>query len=247
MADGYDGTKCQPGTGPGACGPAGGSCTACSGTPPTCLPSGVCGCGSAPDCPLNYACINGTCSQFGCSDSFPCNGSCCASGCCALGESGGNACGSLGTQCGPSGEACLPCQTIAGCNPDGTCRCGRASDCLQGQACAPEDSGTGQVCGTSCSPTSPCNLTCCTSAGQCGDGLSPTECGSNGTCADCTSSDCTSNGPGFGAGGQACIVFAPPFDVACGCNNDGDCSAALCGGLTACNTATHQCSVPDGG
>src|SRR5215472_13267185 len=57
-----DGTNCQPGNTPGACGNNGGACVSpCMGNKPVCLNSGVCGCSSASDCMTGQACKGATC------------------------------------------------------------------------------------------------------------------------------------------------------------------------------------------
>jgi hypothetical protein len=255
-----DGVMCQSGSDPGACGVTGGSCVTCSGAS-ACLPTGKCGCASASECGEGQACTDGGCSAV-CSDSSPCNGACCFQGCCSLFPNPATGPSCLGTAdsvaCGPPGGQCTQCSLpgpYAVCNPDYTCTCrvgplgspacggpGCAVGCSSGQACVEETSGTGQVCGTSCSATRPCNGTCCTAAGQCAPYSptgSPTACGGPGTmCVDCTS-NCATNGPGGGKGGNACL--AADGNV-CGCNSDADCS--LCATLTTCNLTAHVCGLP---
>jgi hypothetical protein len=256
-----DGAMCQPGSDPGACGVTGGSCVTCSGAS-ACLPTGTCGCASASECGEGQACTDGVCSAV-CSDSSPCNGACCFQGCCSLFPNPATGPSCLGVAdsvaCGPPGGQCTPCNLpgpYAVCNPDYTCTCRVGSlgspacggslscavGCSSGQACVEEASGTGQVCGTSCSATRPCNGTCCTAAGQCAPYSptgSPTACGGPGTmCVDCTS-NCATNGPGGGKGGNACL--AADGNV-CGCNSDTDCS--LCATLTTCDLTAHVCGLP---
>jgi hypothetical protein len=102
---------CQPGTSQAVCGAPGSLCSTCVGNAngSACLSSGACGCTSANDCPLNFAC-DATLHKCttSCNVNQACHGGCCSSaGTCAAGNAV-SSCGSAGTTCAvcPTNAAC---------------------------------------------------------------------------------------------------------------------------------------------
>jgi hypothetical protein len=101
-----DGTSCQIGKDPTACGEGGGLCASC---------------------PLGQACTTGACSTACGASSSACNGGCCDGAMCQPGSDPG--------ACGVTGGSCVTCSGASACLPTGKCGCASASECGEGQAC----------------------------------------------------------------------------------------------------------------
>jgi hypothetical protein len=214
-----------------SCGPLGGACVDCTRVAAAgqqCLPTGLCGCTNASDCPVGEACANGGCSTA-CSTQSACNGSCCNAGTCDPGTSSAS--------CGPPGGACANCamggQGLACIN--GACACATSADCPRYQACDPN----AHQCTMQCSASAPCNGGCCSTAGLCTAGTSMGACGASGaTCLDCTVEEQA------GRAGKTCIAVAG--GGVCGCTDSTQCPAtsAGCGATMTCAftcDATRPC------
>jgi len=93
-----DGTSCQIGNGPTACGEGGGLCASC---------------------PLGQACTTGACSTACGASSSACNGGCCDGVMCQSGSDPG--------ACGVTGGSCVTCSGASACLPTGKCGCASAS------------------------------------------------------------------------------------------------------------------------
>lgn len=160
-----DGQRCHSGGAGDACGLDGGTCLDCTSSAQgsSCTQQGICGCGSARDCPAGQACNTATsaCSTS-CAGGATCNGGCCdtSSSTCAPGDAGA-ACGDLGGACA---------------------RCVTGQECYSAQC----------VSIPACGGTALCANGCCAGATSCVAGNNPTACGVGGgdvPCVDCSGCD----------------------------------------------------------
>jgi hypothetical protein len=228
-----DGSMCVAGTALSACALGNALCASCASAAAghACLSmggTGVCGCTSASDCPVNQACslATHTCGNA-CDSNTPCNTGCCSSpngGTCQTGTLDA-ACGSNGAVCGScvanqNGHKCI---AITG---GGQCGCNLLADCGVGASAC----DAGHLCVNMCTAGNACQSGCCSSSssGTCQPGTTVTACGAIGTVCN----DCQGN-----ANGNACLI-----NGTCGCSSAGDCPTNQ-----ACDGSTHHCTMACGG
>jgi hypothetical protein len=141
-----NGTQCQPGIFPNACGPPQGACVACATmNGSACLTGGICGCSEAKDCNPLYACVDHSC-DAGCDpSSAPCNGGCCNEAHMCTTGTETNSCGSNGTACLKCGVTCKPGAACITTSDRRTCGCDMSSQC-QASACGAMQTCTAHAC-----------------------------------------------------------------------------------------------------
>ncbi|MGC4119651.1 MAG: hypothetical protein QM765_34785 [Myxococcales bacterium] len=218
------------------CGPAGGTCTACSGATPICLYGQCVGCASSSDCSSPTPICNSgqwqcrSCQSLGC----PANSQCLPDGSCSTPCAGCTSGGSCyETQdpghCGSGGQACAVC---SGATP--VCRLGVCVGCASASDCASPKPicNTGQWQCRSCQEIG-CLSGTCQADGSCAGACSGCVAGGN-----CFPIDALHCGPAGGA--CATCSGATPLcsnGVCVGCNSNSDCASPT----PICNSGQWQC------
>lgn|SRR5215831_2265811 len=216
------------------CGSSGAACVACDGQRADNCSNGQCRCGLGAACSQGQYCEGGACK---CGHGHSCQSGCCDGDICRINEF---------SACGTAGGSCTSCSPASADNcANGQCRCGSASACSVGQHCV----GGSCRCDASSCPNGCCDgnnicrsgteLTACGTGGQAcsscsGDTCSGgtcgcLECGSPGSCHQCT---CTDLGGQCGQYPSSCHV--------CDCHDFGTCDPTeTCAWYMSCGEWPH--------